>query len=190
MLIRRRSHRPPPSSLLSAPLPRLIEWQQLFFFLQSSATQHSSHGEASILARSNTIVTASFYRCIAGGDRQDVGDRRRLRGPAGAILQRQEANGSHLNQGRQISALARLPQGQRYASVQVVRSSSSTFSNINDRSCETVRLPPMLRKKTTLADSPRRHIDSYNFFVEHEIKDIVRANRTIRSDVDSNFWLE
>lgn len=36
----------------------------------------------------------------------------------------------------------------------------------------------------------KRHIDSYNFFVEHEIKDIVRANRTIRSDVDSNFWLE
>lgn len=35
-----------------------------------------------------------------------------------------------------------------------------------------------------------RHIDSYNFFVEHEIKEIVRANRTIRSDVDSNFWLE
>lgn len=35
-----------------------------------------------------------------------------------------------------------------------------------------------------------RHIDSYNFFVEQEIKDIVRANRTIRSDVDSNFWLE
>ncbi|RDA93166.1 hypothetical protein CP533_3146 [Ophiocordyceps camponoti-saundersi (nom. inval.)] len=34
------------------------------------------------------------------------------------------------------------------------------------------------------------HIDSYNFFVEHEIKNIVRANRTIRSDVDSNFWLE
>lgn len=35
-----------------------------------------------------------------------------------------------------------------------------------------------------------RHIDSYNFFVEQEIKDIVNANRTIRSDVDSNFWLE
>ncbi|KAF7562721.1 hypothetical protein G7046_g1422 [Stylonectria norvegica] len=35
-----------------------------------------------------------------------------------------------------------------------------------------------------------RHIDSYNYFVEQEIKDIVRANRTIRSDVDSNFFLE
>lgn len=35
-----------------------------------------------------------------------------------------------------------------------------------------------------------RHIDSYNFFVEQEIKEIVQANRTIRSDVDSNFWLE
>ncbi|KAI9158388.1 DNA-directed RNA polymerase III subunit RPC2 [Paramyrothecium foliicola] len=34
------------------------------------------------------------------------------------------------------------------------------------------------------------HIDSYNFFVEHEIKEIVRANRTIRSDVNDNFWLE
>lgn len=40
------------------------------------------------------------------------------------------------------------------------------------------------------ANSRTRHIDSYNFFVEHEIKEIVRANRTIRSDVDSNFWLE
>lgn len=40
------------------------------------------------------------------------------------------------------------------------------------------------------ADASHRHIDSYNFFVEQEIKEIVRANRTIRSDVDSNFWLE
>lgn len=40
------------------------------------------------------------------------------------------------------------------------------------------------------SDPKPRHIDSYNFFVEQDIKDIVRANRTIRSDVDSNFWLE
>lgn len=41
-----------------------------------------------------------------------------------------------------------------------------------------------------VSNSVSRHIDSYNFFVEQEIKDIVRANRTIRSEVDSNFWLE
>ncbi|PFH56517.1 hypothetical protein XA68_16397 [Ophiocordyceps unilateralis] len=47
-------------------------------------------------------------------------------------------------------------------------------------------LPAFLQVKGLV----KQHIDSYNFFVEHEIKDIVRANRTIRSDVDSNFWLE
>lgn len=39
-------------------------------------------------------------------------------------------------------------------------------------------------------DSFHRHIDSYNFFVEQEIKEIVATNQTIRSDVDSNFWLK
>ncbi|PHH66645.1 hypothetical protein CDD81_6482 [Ophiocordyceps australis] len=47
-------------------------------------------------------------------------------------------------------------------------------------------LPAFLKVKGLV----KQHIDSYNFFVEHEIKEIVRANRTIRSDVDSNFWLE
>ncbi|KAM6537263.1 DNA-directed RNA polymerase III complex subunit Rpc2 [Fusarium falciforme] len=47
-------------------------------------------------------------------------------------------------------------------------------------------LPAFLKVKGLV----KQHIDSYNFFVEQEIKDIVRANRTIRSDVDSNFWLE
>ncbi|KAF9769162.1 DNA-directed RNA polymerase III subunit [Fusarium sp. DS 682] len=47
-------------------------------------------------------------------------------------------------------------------------------------------LPAFLKVKGLV----KQHIDSYNFFVEQEIKDIVRANRTIRSEVDSNFWLE
>ncbi|KAL2205216.1 DNA-directed RNA polymerase III 130 kDa polypeptide [Sarocladium strictum] len=47
-------------------------------------------------------------------------------------------------------------------------------------------LPAFLKVKGLV----KQHIDSYNFFVEQEIKDIVNANRTIRSDVDSNFWLE
>ncbi|KAG5947770.1 DNA-directed RNA polymerase III subunit [Claviceps monticola] len=47
-------------------------------------------------------------------------------------------------------------------------------------------LPAFLKVKGLV----KQHIDSYNFFVEQEIKDIVRANRTIRSDVDSNFWLD
>ena len=36
----------------------------------------------------------------------------------------------------------------------------------------------------------KQHIDSFNFFVEHEIKEIVKANRRIGSDVDGNFYLE
>ncbi|ROT42452.1 DNA-directed RNA polymerase III subunit RPC2 [Sodiomyces alkalinus F11] len=47
-------------------------------------------------------------------------------------------------------------------------------------------LPAFLKVKGLV----KQHIDSYNFFVEHEIKNIVRANRTIRSDVNSSFWLE
>ncbi|QUC21061.1 uncharacterized protein UV8b_05304 [Ustilaginoidea virens] len=47
-------------------------------------------------------------------------------------------------------------------------------------------LPAFLKVKGLV----KQHIDSYNFFVEQEIKDIVRANRMVRSDVDSNFWLE
>ena len=36
----------------------------------------------------------------------------------------------------------------------------------------------------------KQHIDSFNFFIDHEIKEIVKANRVIRSDVDNTFWLE
>ncbi|KAK4122736.1 beta and beta-prime subunits of DNA dependent RNA-polymerase [Parathielavia appendiculata] len=47
-------------------------------------------------------------------------------------------------------------------------------------------LPAFLKVKGLV----KQHIDSYNFFVEHEIKDIVRANRSIRSDQEKDFWLE
>ncbi|AEO61694.1 hypothetical protein MYCTH_2312111 [Thermothelomyces thermophilus ATCC 42464] len=47
-------------------------------------------------------------------------------------------------------------------------------------------LPAFLKVKGLV----KQHIDSYNFFVEHEIKDIVRANRIIRSDQEKDFWLE
>jgi DNA-directed RNA polymerase III subunit RPC2 len=36
----------------------------------------------------------------------------------------------------------------------------------------------------------KQHIDSFNYFVEHEIKDIVKANKRVTSDVDKYFWLE
>jgi DNA-directed RNA polymerase beta subunit len=36
----------------------------------------------------------------------------------------------------------------------------------------------------------KQHIDSFNFFVEHEIKDIVKANKRVGSDVDGSFYLE
>ncbi|KAI3555353.1 DNA-directed RNA polymerase III subunit RPC2 [Colletotrichum abscissum] len=47
-------------------------------------------------------------------------------------------------------------------------------------------LPAFLKVKGLV----KQHIDSYNFFVENEIKEIVRANRIVRSDVNSSFWLE
>jgi hypothetical protein len=36
----------------------------------------------------------------------------------------------------------------------------------------------------------KQHIDSFNFFVDHEIKEIVKANKRVGSDVDGNFFLE
>lgn len=47
-------------------------------------------------------------------------------------------------------------------------------------------LPAFLKVKGLV----KQHIDSFNYFVEHEIKDIVKANREVTSDVDSNFKLE
>ncbi|KAL2263575.1 hypothetical protein VTK26DRAFT_6136 [Humicola hyalothermophila] len=47
-------------------------------------------------------------------------------------------------------------------------------------------LPAFLKVKGLV----KQHIDSYNFFVQQEIKDIVRANRSIRSDQEKDFWLE
>ena len=35
----------------------------------------------------------------------------------------------------------------------------------------------------------KQHIDSFNFFVEVELKKIVRANQRVLSDVDPNFYL-
>ncbi|EPQ66216.1 Bgt-4855 [Blumeria graminis f. sp. tritici] len=47
-------------------------------------------------------------------------------------------------------------------------------------------LPAFLKVKGLV----KQHIDSFNYFVEHEIKDIVKANKEVTSDVDSNFKLE
>lgn len=47
-------------------------------------------------------------------------------------------------------------------------------------------LPAFLKVKGLV----KQHIDSFNFFVEHEIKDIVKANKRVTSDVDSSFYLE
>jgi DNA-directed RNA polymerase III subunit RPC2 len=47
-------------------------------------------------------------------------------------------------------------------------------------------LPAFLKVKGLV----KQHIDSYNYFVEHDIKEIVKANRTVRSDVQSTFRLE
>ena len=38
----------------------------------------------------------------------------------------------------------------------------------------------------------KQHIDSYNYFVNHQIKDIIKAknNKTVVSDVDDTFFLQ
>jgi DNA-directed RNA polymerase III subunit RPC2 len=47
-------------------------------------------------------------------------------------------------------------------------------------------LPAFLKVKGLV----KQHIDSFNFFIEHEIKEIVKANKRVGSDVDGNFFLE
>lgn len=46
-------------------------------------------------------------------------------------------------------------------------------------------LPAFLKVKGLV----KQHIDSFNYFVEVELKKIVLANRRVTSDVDSKFWL-
>ena len=47
-------------------------------------------------------------------------------------------------------------------------------------------LPAFLKVKGLI----KQHIDSFNYFIEVELKNIVRANRKVTSDVDQRFWLE
>ncbi|PSS09193.1 hypothetical protein M430DRAFT_69614 [Amorphotheca resinae ATCC 22711] len=47
-------------------------------------------------------------------------------------------------------------------------------------------LPAFLKVKGLV----KQHIDSFNFFVDHEMKKIVMANKRVTSDVDSRFFLE
>ena len=36
----------------------------------------------------------------------------------------------------------------------------------------------------------KQHIDSFNYFIEKEIEDIVMANQKVQSEVDSHFYLK
>ncbi|KAI9891682.1 MAG: DNA-directed RNA polymerase III core subunit ret1 [Vezdaea aestivalis] len=47
-------------------------------------------------------------------------------------------------------------------------------------------LPAFLKVKGLF----KQHVDSFNFFIETELKKIVQANNIIRSDVDPRFWLK
>ncbi|KAK3344104.1 hypothetical protein B0T25DRAFT_509240 [Lasiosphaeria hispida] len=47
-------------------------------------------------------------------------------------------------------------------------------------------LPAFLKVKGLV----KQHIDSFNFFVNQDIKDIVKSNRFIKSDQEEKFWLE
>jgi DNA-directed RNA polymerase III subunit RPC2 len=46
-------------------------------------------------------------------------------------------------------------------------------------------LPAFLKVKGLV----KQHIDSYNYFVEVQLKKIVQASAEIRSDVDHNFYI-
>lgn len=47
-------------------------------------------------------------------------------------------------------------------------------------------LPAFLKVKGLV----KQHIDSFNYFVETDIKNIVKANNKVTSDVDPRFWLK
>ncbi|KAK1761408.1 hypothetical protein QBC47DRAFT_28102 [Echria macrotheca] len=47
-------------------------------------------------------------------------------------------------------------------------------------------LPAFLKVKGLV----KQHIDSYDFFVNHRIKEIVASNRLVKSDQEDRFWLE
>jgi DNA-directed RNA polymerase III subunit RPC2 len=47
-------------------------------------------------------------------------------------------------------------------------------------------LPAFLKVKGLV----KQHIDSFNYFVEVDIKNIVKANNKVTSDVDPRFWLK
>ena len=47
-------------------------------------------------------------------------------------------------------------------------------------------LPAFLKVKGLI----KQHIDSFDYFLELDLKNIVRANQKVMSDVDQKFWLE
>ncbi|KAF2397181.1 DNA-directed RNA polymerase III polypeptide [Trichodelitschia bisporula] len=47
-------------------------------------------------------------------------------------------------------------------------------------------LPAFLKVKGLI----KQHLDSFNYFIEVELKNIVRANKRVTSDADNKFWLE
>jgi DNA-directed RNA polymerase III subunit RPC2 len=47
-------------------------------------------------------------------------------------------------------------------------------------------LPAFLKVKGLI----KQHIDSFDFFIDSELRSIVRANKRVTSDVDNKFWLE
>jgi DNA-directed RNA polymerase III subunit RPC2 len=36
----------------------------------------------------------------------------------------------------------------------------------------------------------KQHIDSFNYFIDHELKKILMANKRVTSDVDKKFFIE
>ena len=47
-------------------------------------------------------------------------------------------------------------------------------------------LPAFLKVKGLV----KQHIDSFNYFIDYELRNILRANQWIRSDVDDRFWFK
>ncbi|KAK2465545.1 hypothetical protein APHAL10511_002437 [Amanita phalloides] len=66
------------------------------------------------------------------------------------------------------------------------RSSSSRFHCSISLQDKWLLLPAFLKVKGLV----KQHIDSFNYFVDVDIKNIVKANSKVTSDVDPRFWLK
>src|ERR1700722_11179129 len=66
------------------------------------------------------------------------------------------------------------------------RSSTLVEGNLRHIQDKWLLLPAFLKVKGLV----KQHIDSFNYFVDVDLKNIVKANSKVTSDVDPRFWLK